>query len=396
MAILRLDRIITSIGLTIGFSVHLYLAFLAATQLPYTLLVESHSNRNWNTDLAVTEHVAAWRQLNLNVGFGNGTGTGIGIGITSNQEDVWRNISVQQKTDRAAFVDKGDLKEAVDLWIADKTRAQGMYGYISDWNVSEVTDMSLLFHGATNFSEDLSQWDVSLVRNMSGMFHDAGQFQSNVSHWQVSNVMDFSHMFHGAISFDGDVSTWNISSAVDYSFMFCNAASFRRDLSAWMTNVNKDNGIDYIYSNLSPSISKESRSFPYEQNMESMFENATCFDSDLRLWETGSVVNTRAMFRNAIHFDGFDLRNWNVSAVRDFAHMFDGADTFSGQLCWGITNGADMTDTMKGSPGSFDVGCDNDSRIIAEASFIGTYSSAISDRLNAFTSIFAKRRRKYS
>jgi surface protein len=381
MTLLRLDRIITSIGLTIGISVHLYLAFLvAANSFPYTLMVENQYHQY--TNLAVTEPVTLSRQLDLDVG----------IGIAPNRGDTWRNLFVQQKTDRAVFVDKYDLQQTVDLWIANKTRAQGLYGHISDWNVSAVTDMSLLFRGATSFSEDLSHWDVSLVRNMSGMFHDASQFQSNLSYWQVSNVKDFSHMFHGATSFNGDVSTWDVSSAVDYSFMFCDAASFQGDLLTWMTDFNKDNYIDYSYSSLRrPVVSKESLSFPYAQNMESMFENAISFDSKLTLWETGAVVNMRAMFRNAIHFSGDDLSDWNVSAVRDFGHMFDGADTFSGQLCWRLTDGADTTGMTKGSPGTFHVDCDDALRIIAEASFDSTYSSAISQRWNAFTGIFASR-----
>jgi surface protein len=357
MALLRLDQIITFMGLTIGFSVHLYLAFLAAAHFPYTLLLESQYNRY--TILVRTEPFAVPRPLNLDVG--------IDMGIVSNQQHARRKLSVQQKTDRAVFVNKGDLKQAVDLWISDKTRAQELYGrHISDWNVSMVTDMSLLFRGATNFSEDLNQWNVSLVHNMSGMFHDAGQFQSNLSSWQVSNVKDFSHTFHGAASFDGDLSTWDDSSAVDYTFMFSNAASFRGNLSTWTTAFNKYNysGYSYEHSNLRRPVSKEPPSFPYAQRMESMFENATSFDSDLTLWEMGAVVNTRAMFRNAIHFDGGDLRDWNVSAVRDFAHMFDGADMFSGQLCWRVTDGADMTDMMKGSPSSFDVDCDDDTGII--------------------------------
>jgi surface protein len=371
MTVLRLDRIITSIGLTIGISVHLYMAFLAvANSFPNTLMVSNQYNQF--TSLAITEPVTVSRpQLDWDVGI---------------------NLSVQQKTDLAVFVDTYDLKQAIDLWIVDKKRAQRLYGHISNWNVSAMMDMSLLFRGAASFSEDLSQWDVSLVRNMSGMFHDASQFQSNLSSWQVSNVKDFSHMFHGATSFDGDVSTWEVLSAVDYSFMFCDATSFQGDLSTWMTGFNKDNYIDYSYSNLRPPVvSKESPLFLHAQNMESMFENAISFDSKLALWETGAVVNMRAMFRNAIHFKGGDLSDWNVSAVRDFGHMFDGADIFSGQLCWRVTDGADTTDMLKGSPGSFQVDCDDAPRIIAEASFDSTYSSAITQRWNAFTGIFASR-----
>ena len=42
-------------------------------------------------------------------------------------------------------------------------------GPIADWDVSSVTDMSNLFHGAQWFNGDLSKWDVSRVMDMSGL-----------------------------------------------------------------------------------------------------------------------------------------------------------------------------------------------------------------------------------
>lgn len=88
------------------------------------------------------------------------------------------------------------------------------------------------------------------------------------------------------------------------------------------------------------------------------------------------------------------MRDWNVSTVQDFGHMFDGANSFSGNLCWRVTDNSDTTGMMKGSPGTFDVDCDDDAddtRIIAVASFGSTYASANSDRWNTFTGIFANR-----
>jgi hypothetical protein len=38
-----------------------------------------------------------------------------------------------------------------------------MYGNISDWNVSLITDMSNLFKDATDFNESLTNWDVQLI-----------------------------------------------------------------------------------------------------------------------------------------------------------------------------------------------------------------------------------------
>ena len=42
-------------------------------------------------------------------------------------------------------------------------------GVIRDWDVSSVTDMSNLFHGAGWFNGDISKWDVSRVTDMSGV-----------------------------------------------------------------------------------------------------------------------------------------------------------------------------------------------------------------------------------
>ena len=51
---------------------------------------------------------------------------------------------------------------------------------ISNWDVSNVTEMGAMFAG-TNFNQDISNWDVSSVTNMNGMFEWAGSFNQDVS-----------------------------------------------------------------------------------------------------------------------------------------------------------------------------------------------------------------------
>ena len=43
-------------------------------------------------------------------------------------------------------------------------------------DLSNVTDMSLMFHRATAFNQDISGWDVSKVTDMSNMFSHADCF----------------------------------------------------------------------------------------------------------------------------------------------------------------------------------------------------------------------------
>ena len=50
-------------------------------------------------------------------------------------------------------------------------------GNISNWDVSNVTNMERMFSGSS-FNQDISSWDVSNVTNMSEMFQSAQVFQS--------------------------------------------------------------------------------------------------------------------------------------------------------------------------------------------------------------------------
>ena len=42
---------------------------------------------------------------------------------------------------------------------------------IGSWDVSNVTNMLLMFSGADAFNQDIGSWDVSNVTNMEDMFN---------------------------------------------------------------------------------------------------------------------------------------------------------------------------------------------------------------------------------
>ena len=47
---------------------------------------------------------------------------------------------------------------------------------LNNWNVSNVTDMHLMFYGATSFNQPLNDWNVSNVKKMYCMFLGATSF----------------------------------------------------------------------------------------------------------------------------------------------------------------------------------------------------------------------------
>ena len=91
------------------------------------------------------------------------------------------------------------------------------YGNISNWNVSNITDMSYIFY-ESKFNEDISEWDVSNVIYMSNMFRE-GEFNGDISNWNVSNVIDMNYMFINS-KFNGDISNWDVSNVIDMSNIF--------------------------------------------------------------------------------------------------------------------------------------------------------------------------------
>ncbi len=76
-----------------------------------------------------------------------------------------------------------NIQSAVDLWVSDVSTATTTYGVISDWDVSQVTDMSELFSNKSNFNADISGWDVSSVTDMRYMFFNAQSFNSR--YWKL-------------------------------------------------------------------------------------------------------------------------------------------------------------------------------------------------------------------
>ncbi len=118
---------------------------------------------------------------------------------------------------------------------------------LSQWDTSNIKNMSFMFNGATSFNGNITNWNVSHVTNMFVMFAYATSFNQDISQWNVSHVTNFSLMFYFAKAFNQNIAIWNTTNATNMSFMFYFAKAFNQDLSQW--NVKKVTQYDNFSTN---------------------------------------------------------------------------------------------------------------------------------------------------
>ena len=213
-------------------------------------------------------------------------------------------------------------------------------GDISQWDVSNVTNMSFMFNGSAfsnnQFNGDISKWDVSNVTNMRAMFYHS-QFNGDISQWDVSQVRDVSAMFHsskfnGDISkwdtgniknmngmfewskFSGNISTWDVSNVKSMSNIF-NMSCFTGDISKWLVKPDCYLRllIGYEIKQQGNNANLNNIDFGNYTNLKDLFRHFKDFNGDISKWDVSKVTNMEGMFISSkFNGDISDLANINM------------------------------------------------------------------------------------
>ena len=240
---------------------------------------------------------------------------------TANDEEfprlIQRCIKYFGKDCNLNWIDTSEITSMNKLFNPKEWDQTYFHGDISKWDVSNVKDMSKLFH-RTDFNGDISQWDVSNVKDMNNMFAYSN-FNRDISNWDVSNVLDMQSMFSNS-SFNGDISKWNVGNVVDMSWMFRHSV-FTGDISKW---------------NVSNVV-----------NMQSMFSDSE-FNGDINQWNVSNVNEMQWLF-NSSKFNK-NISNWNVSNVINMKGMFEDSQFNKNISSWHINPNCNITNIFNKCP----------------------------------------------
>jgi surface protein len=225
---------------------------------------------------------------------------------------------------------------------------------LSLWDTSSVTDMSFLFSNTSNFSNTfVNNWNISSVTNMSGLFYNVTNFIVDLS-WNMSNATNFSYLFAGSIDFNNNfVESWNVSNVVNMSYLFSGSSGFNCDLSGWATQLQNTNTIAYMFGT-DNSFVGEMTNFngigldTWDTSkiiiMTGLFARCRDFSYNfVESWDTSSVTDISYLFWSTDNFTS-DISGWNTNNVTTMSHLFNAASNFNLDLSnWG-TNLNSLTD----------------------------------------------------
>ena len=265
---------------------------------------------------------------------------------------------------------RAELKAAVDACVGDRMCEMTM----PHWDVSQVTDMSFLFQGKTQFNVDISQWEMSQVTTAAGMFEGAASFHQDIRGLTLASGADMTGMFTGADTWlslvsradgsattDGPPTAWVASGLCFINehvqsgwCVACGAGKYNApgdnpalgvdtrcdtfpDSAALKTAVDNclaedptgvaccNHGAD---CGAAGTVEMADWDVSPVTSMSELFYNKGSFNADISRWDTSSVTNMYGMFYSANAFNQ-DIGAWDTSSVTTMHHMFRGAIAFN-------------------------------------------------------------------
>lgn len=168
-------------------------------------------------------------------------------------------------------------------------------------DVSQIEDMSYMFHGFDNVLIDITNWKTDSMVNAEFMFFECVLFNQEIGKWNTAKLKYSSSMFEDCVHFNANLNNWDVRKLIKATSMFSKCIVFDNPLNNWKTD------------------SLESADY--------MFYRCEYFNQNLNQWNVGNVRNFERMFLFCYKYNQ-PMNDWDVSNGDNFTAMFNN--------CWDL------------------------------------------------------------
>lgn len=245
---------------------------------------------------------------------------------------------------KAQFVD-------VDSMFYDCQRLNSEGLGLTNWNTSNVTNMSYMFYNCKATTElNVSRFDTKNVTNIINMFSNCASLTSlDISTFDISKIKSLAGLFNGCSSLTSlKWGNWDTSNITDMSSLFSGCKSLTTlDISKLKTTsvTNMNN----MFSGLEGLTSLDISGLNTDKvtDMTGMFNGCKNLTSlDVSKLNTENVTKMGSMFGSCQKLTHLDVSKFNTSKVTDMNHMF--------YECWALEDPLDVSGFNTGDVISFD------------------------------------------
>lgn len=221
----------------------------------------------------------------------------------------------------------------------------------------EGSGIANLFQNNTTYDKDISWLVTDKITSLRYLLSRAGKVTADISQWDLSNVTDMSSMFYNMPTgslFDADITNLVQSGVTNINGILynCRNENFGGQVLNWdlSTVETPDSAFGSIPANAMPIVTGLNTSGL--KSLSSMFNYNYEFNQDLSNWDTSSVTNMNQTFQNCQSLSTANssaLSNWDVGSVTGFKQMFTSATgvTFDASS-WDVSKAKDLSNMFNG------------------------------------------------
>jgi surface protein len=221
--------------------------------------------------------------------------------------------------------------------------------------------MSGMFQDCSSFNQDLSNWDTSEVTDMTNMFQNCTVFNENIRSWNVKNDTPLTNMFSGASAMISKyIDVYGFGSATNnytpninfFNITKLTDTTIHQVVNEWSNNSSQN---QFTVGTNDPYYGKiEHWDTSQVTDMSGLFLEKTGFNDNISNWNTSGVTDMSDMFHGCTNFNQ-NISNWDTSGVTNMSSMFQGCTKFDQNIrSWTVTNVTSFTNMFSGASAMID------------------------------------------